>query len=201
VGAPTPEAAEVAKKVQARYETTRDLAARFSQELRIQAGGQVVRSSGEMVFQRPGKMRWTYESPEPQTIVADGKNLWIYQPADKQVLKAPLEDAFQSRTPVSFLLGVARLEADFQPKLLSPDPDGSLKLELLPRAEPGGALGVLTLVIDPSSFDVRAAIVKDPLGNTTEVRLLDVRRNEGVDASLFRFERPPGTDVIEAPKS
>lgn len=193
------DAAGTAGKVQARYDETKDLTAEFTQEMRIQAGGQVLRSKGKMYFEKPGLMRWEYESPETQTIVADGKHLWIHQPEDEQVLRAPLEQAFQSQTPVSFLFGVARIGRDFEPKMLDESDDGGIRLELHPKAEEGGALGTLILEVDPATYDLRAATVKDPLGNVTEVRLVDPVRNEGVDASLFEFERPPGTDIIEAP--
>jgi len=199
VGAEDTDPEAIAGRIQARYDDTRDLTAEFTQEMRIQAGGQVLRSKGRMYFQKPGRMRWDYESPEAQTIVADGKYLWIHQPEDHQVLRAPLEQAFQSQTPVSFLLGVARIGQDFDPKLLPRGEGGGVRLELRPRAEEGGALGLLILEVDPDSFDLRAATVKDPLGNVTEVRLIDPRRNRGVDPSLFHFERPPGTDLIEAP--
>ncbi|MDG2306173.1 MAG: outer membrane lipoprotein chaperone LolA [Candidatus Binatia bacterium] len=193
------DAEEIAGRVQARYDETVDLSASFTQEMRIQAGGQVLRSKGRMYFERPGLMRWEYESPEPQTIVADGKHLWIHQPEDEQVLRAPLEQAFQSQTPVSFLFGVARIGRDFDPKMAEEGEDGGLRIELHPKAEEGGALGLLTLEVDPDSYDLRAATVRDPLGNVTEVRLIDPQRNEGVDKDLFHFERPPGTDIIEAP--
>ena len=115
------------------------------------------------------------------------------------MLRAPLEQAFQSQTPVSFLLGVARLGEDFEPELLDDADDGSLRLALHPNEEKGGALGLLILDVDSDTYDLRAATVKDPLGNVTEVRLIDPRRNGGVDDGKFRFERPPGTDLIEAP--
>lgn len=193
------DATGTAASVQSRYDETRDLSAAFTQEMRIQAGGQVLRSKGKMYFEKPGLMRWEYESPEPQTIVADGTYLWIHQPEDNQVLRAPLQQAFQSQTPVSFLFGVARIGRDFEPKLLDEAEDGGLRIELRPKAEEGGSLGLLILEVDPDSYDLRAATVKDPLGNLTEVRLVDAVRNEGVDSDLFRFRRPPGTDIIEAP--
>lgn len=193
------DAGDIATRVQARYDETNDLAADFTQEMTLQAGGQVLRSEGKMYFEKPGLMRWEYESPEPQTIVADGTYLWIHQPEDEQVLRAPLEQAFQSQTPVSFLFGVARIGRDFVPKLVEPSESGGVRLELRPKAEEGGALGLLVLEVDPETYDLRAATVKDPLGNRTEVRLVDPRRNAGVDGELFRFERPPGTDLIEAP--
>lgn len=192
-------AEELTRRVQERYDATTSFSASFDQEMRVEAGGQTIRSAGRVWFQRPGKMNWSYESPEPQTIVADGRFLWVYQPEDHQVLKAPLRDAFESRTPVSFLLGVARIEQDFTPALLAPAADGSLRLKLVPKSDPGGSLGSLMLEVDPVTFDLRAASIRDSLGNTTRVLLRDLRRNEPVDEALFRFAVPYGADVIESP--
>lgn len=186
----------VTRKVQDRYDATRSFTAAFKQEMRLESGGQVLRSAGKVTFQRPGKMRWSYEQPEPQAIVADGDFLWIYQPADHQVLKAPLREAFESRTPVSFLLGVARIERDFDSELLKAADDGSVRLRLKPREDKNGNLGTLTLELDPVTYDIRAAIIQDSLGNTTRVTLEDLRRNQPVDADAFKFEVPYGADVI-----
>ncbi|HZR83769.1 MAG TPA: outer membrane lipoprotein chaperone LolA [Candidatus Binatia bacterium] len=196
---PPGDALAVTRKVQQRYDETKSFTSDFAQEMRVESGGQVLRSSGKVYFQRPGKMLWSYEKPEPQTIVADGTNLWIYQPEDHQVLKAPLKDAFESRTPVSFLLGVAKIEKDFSPTLLSPADDGSVRLRLVPKDDPQGSLGTLTLELDPVTFDIRAAIIRDSLGNATRVALQDLRRNQRIEASLFRFEVPYGADVVEQP--
>jgi outer membrane lipoprotein carrier protein len=192
-------AQEVVRHVQERYDSTQNFTADFAQEMRIEAGGQVIRSTGKMWFRRPGRMRWEYVTPEKQTIVADGETLWIDQPADNQVLKAPLRQAFESRTPVSFLLGVARIERDFHAVLLSPADDGSLRLQLDSNDAQEGSLGSLILEVDPATYDVRAAVIRDPLGNTTRVTLADMRRNGAVDDGLFAYERRPGVDVIEAP--
>lgn len=194
-------AQDLVRSVQTRYDATQNFAADFTQEMRIEAGGQVLKSSGKVWFQRPGRMRWAYVTPEEQTIVADGETLWIVQPADNQVLKAPLANAFESRTPVSFLLGVARIEKDFRATVLSPAESGRLRLQLDPLNSEDGSLGALILEVDPQSYDVAAATIRDPLGNETRVELKDMRRNEEIDASLFRFERPAGMDVIEAPSA
>jgi len=192
-------AQDVVRKVQERYDATQNFAADFGQEMRIEAGGQVIKSSGKVWFRRPGRMHWEYLEPEKQTIVADGETLWFVQPVDNQVLKAPLANAFESRTPVSFLLGVARIEQDFRATLLKPADDGRLRLQLDPAKGDDGSLGALILDVDPKTYDVEAATVRDPLGNTTRVDLHDLRRNGTVDDALFRFERPAGMDVIQAP--
>ena len=190
---------DVVRQVQERYDATQNFTADFTQEMRIEAGGQVIRSTGKMWFRKPGRMRWEYLTPEKQTIVADGETLWIDQPADNQVLKAPLRQAFESRTPVSFLLGVARIERDFHAALLSPADNGALRMQLDSNDSKDGSLGSLILEVDPSTYDVQAAVIRDPLGNTTRVALADMKRNEAVDDELFVYERRPGVDVIEAP--
>jgi len=83
-----------------------------------------------------------------------------------------------------------------------------LRLRLHPKPADGasgsggsdaGAAGVLVLEVDPESHDLRAAIVRDPLGNETRVALVGMQRNLELEDSLFVFERPPGTDLQQAP--
>ncbi|MFM7140451.1 MAG: outer membrane lipoprotein chaperone LolA, partial [Alphaproteobacteria bacterium] len=201
-GKASPEALDataVTARLQRRYDLTDTFSADFAQEMKLATGGPVPESSGKVWFHRPGRMLWRYEKPEEQSILADGEHLWIHQPSDKQVLRAPLREAFESRTPVSFLLGVASVEKDFVPTLLPPAADGSLRLQLVARDDPQGAVGTLELELDPVTFDIRAAIIRDPIGNTTRVVLRDLVRNQPLDPALFRFEPPAGTDVIEAP--
>ena len=194
------ETREIVEHTQARYDATRNFVAAFAQELRVESGAQLIQSSGKVYFAKPGRMRWEYATPEPQTIVADGTVLWIDQPKDQQVLKMPFKEAFQSQTPVSFLLGVGRLERDFASiERLPTADDGSLRLRLKPNAESAGGVGDLVLEIDPVTFDIRGATVTDALGNRTRLTLSDVRRNQEIDDALFRFKPPPGADVIEPP--
>ena len=193
-------AAETVGRVQARYDQTETLSGRFVQEVSLGATGRVIRSEGTLKFHKPGRMRWEYEGPDPQILIADGETLWIHQPEDAQVLRAPLAQAFASSTPVSFLVGVARLGEDFTAEILAPASDGSLRLRLQPKAaEKGEAGGVLVLEVDPVSYDLRAAEVRDTLGNRTRVALVEILRNMTLADSLFVFERPPGTDLQQAP--
>lgn len=193
-------ASALAARVQQRYDATATLSGRFVQEVALGASGRTLRTEGTMRFRKPGEMRWEYEGAEPQTLIADGETLWIHQPLDQQVLRAPLAQAFESTTPVSFLFGVARLERDFEPRLLAPADDGSLRLALKAR-EQDDAVGGLVLEVDPETADLRAAVVTDVLGNATRVELHEVERNQVLEDALFRFVRPPGTDLLEAPGS
>jgi len=68
--------------IQKQYESVSDLGAAFVQTARSVTLGGAGRtgadtSRGTVVFAKPGKMRWSYEEPEPSLVVSDGKTLWL----------------------------------------------------------------------------------------------------------------------------
>jgi outer membrane lipoprotein carrier protein len=194
---PAPKVGEVVRKLQARYDATKDFTADFTQTVEAATLGQPLQSTGLVFFKRPGRMRWEFVAPEKQTIVADGKTLWVYQPDSHQVLKAPFRAAFQSATPISFLLGVGELARDFDPTLVAADKSDVIRLKLVPKQE--HQIGVLVLDVSPKTYDIVAAEVTDPLGNVTRLKFSNMKRDVGLDDAKFTFRAPPGTDVVESP--
>ena len=187
---------EVVQKLQQRYDATRDMQADVVQEMEISSFGRKLTSKGKVYFKRPGRMRWDMNDGQRQTIVADGTYLWLYQPSEQQVYKAPFGQAFQSTTPVSFLTGIGRISDDFN---VSPDGEEGplLFLRLVPRA--GEGIGVLRLGVDRKTYDILSAEVRDPMGNMTRLQFSDLKRDKGVDDDLFVFHIPQGAEVVEAP--
>src|SRR3989442_7897797 len=97
----------VLARLQGRYESTRTLTADFRQSVESPTLASPLESHGTLAFEQPNRMRWDYAAPDPQLIVGDRATLWIYPPGDKQVIQAPLAQAFRSQTPLRLL---ARLE-------------------------------------------------------------------------------------------
>src|SRR5262249_310033 len=128
-------------RLQTRYETTRTMTADFRQSVESPTLASPLESHGTVAFEKPNRMRWDYGAPDKQVIVGDGATLWIYQPDDKQVIKAPLAEAFQGRTPVSFLAGLGRVERDFEASL-EREEDERWVLHLVPRKD--ASVGTLT---------------------------------------------------------
>ena len=183
-------------RLQTRYETTRTLTADFRQSVESPTLASPLESHGTLAFEKPNRMRWDYAAPDPQLIVGDGETLWIYQPGDKQVIKAPLAQAFQAQTPISFLAGLGRVERDFEASLERDEP-ARWVLRLVPRKDTG--IGTLTLMVRKADATVEEARVTDPLGTTTRIAFANERRNVPLDAALFRFTPPPGVDVVRPP--
>jgi len=190
------ELADALRTLQQRYESTRTLVAKFRQEVKSPTMAGKLTSNGTVSFEKPNRMRWDYAAPDRQTIVSDGETLWIYQPEEKQVLKAPLREAFQATTPVTFLAGLGHVDRDFTPTLES-SADDRWVLKLVPREARGVA--TLMLVVRKGDASIEEARISDPLGTTTRLALSDEKRNVSLGADLFHFTPPPGVDVVRPP--
>ena len=107
------DAQALAASIQRHYEQIRDFRADFTHTYE----GGVLRKktveSGQMAIRKPGRMRWTYTSPERKVFVSDGVKLYSYVPADKQVYVATVPTGDDASTPALFLAGKGHLTRDF----------------------------------------------------------------------------------------
>ena len=185
------------EKVQAEYERTNDIYASFTQISHLRSVSKPKESSGMVYFKKPGKMRWEYTNPEQQLLVSDGKTMWFYVADDEQVIVQPAEDAYGSKTPITFLSGMGKLQNDFYMSLLpESDPATAYKLELLPK-QPQPELAKLVLTVDPKTYQIVHTAVYDPYGNITDVYLHNLEINVSPPDDVFTFEIPEGVDVIQ----
>ncbi len=181
-------------RLQARYDETDGFRADFVQEVTSATLGQTLTSRGQVFFKKPGRMRWEFAEPR-QLVVADGSALWLYQPSERQVVKTPFQYAFNSQTPISFLTGVGRLEEDFS-VLPQGETRSAYQLRLRPK-QAAEAIGLLDIEVSKETFDILQALITDPLGNTTRVSFTNIDRKTTLGDDLFRFELPPGIDLVE----
>ena len=55
-----------------------------------------------------------YTKPEEKHYVSNGKTLYTYIPANRQVTQEPVKDSMVEQIPIMFLLGRAGLRKEFQ---------------------------------------------------------------------------------------
>lgn len=187
--------AAILDKLQQRINTTPDFVADFQQENQVKALNRTLKARGKVYFKRPGRMLWRYEEPKGQFVLADGKHLYLYNPEESQVLKTPLQNAFRSDIPLSFLLGIGNLKRDFQAALRGTE-KGQYAVQLTPRGDPG-AVGELLLGVDAQSYDILWVRIVDGVGNVNRVRFSNLQRGVGLQDSLFRPQLPAGAEVVE----
>jgi len=190
---------ELTERVQQRYEAVKDLSARFEQSTRVASlhgsGHEAPsESSGEVVFEKPGKMRWSYEKPNPSLVVSDGEVAWVYDPAAREAQRMQAGDTLLKGGAMQFLLGRGDLRRDFEVRARSCE-GSSVVLDLTPR-EPA-TYEKLEIVADRESGEVEETTVSDLVGNVTRVAFHNVRTNRGVAKDTFHFTPPEGVRVIE----
>jgi outer membrane lipoprotein carrier protein len=186
------------KALQQRYESARDLRADIVQTthsvaLGTTASGQMT-STGTVVFAKPGKMRWSYEEPEPSLVVSDGTTLWIYDPTFREAQKLPATEGYLSGAAIQFLLGEGAIERDFEISALRCEA-AIAELSLLPRKP--SSYEKLHVVVNPQTGDLLKTTVFFVLGNVTEVAFSNIELNVDPAASLFHFDPPADVRVIE----
>ena len=147
---------------------------------------------GVMKVERPGKFYWETTSPAKQTIVTTGKVVWIYDPDLQQAVRQSLDDQV-ANTPALLLSGNTNQIMDAY-RVTQPDRT-KLYYTLYPKQD-DGAFQSLTI-----SFGANKAptlmILQDSLGQTTYVRFSNIKVNPAIPASVFNFEPPKGTDIID----
>ena len=192
----------VVAEVQKRYDGAADFRARFTQTLTSSALGRKTNSAGEVMFKKPGRMRWDYEKPEKSSYITDGGGvLWLYEPDDKQAFKQKLESS-QLPAALSFLTGKGKLATEFDIVFASKSSyggPGDYLLSLSPKA-PQAQIKALLFVVDPRTFDVRESVITDGQGNVNDLVFADIRVNTRVPDALFKFTPPAGTRVIDTAK-
>jgi outer membrane lipoprotein carrier protein len=188
-------AEQIVDSLQKNYDATVDFVADFRQETEVKTLNRNLKAWGKLTFKRPGKMLWRYEEPKGQIVLADGKNLYFYQPEQNQVIKSPLSNAFRSDIPLSFLLGLGNLKKDFSVALKGAD-ENQYVLRLEPKGDLGGFSEVL-LGVSRGTSDILWVSVRDAASNLTTIRFSAMRKGIGVQESLFRFQLPDGVDVVE----
>lgn len=192
---------EIVSKLQKNYQTMRDYRANFSQETKIKAYPRSQKSSGEVFYKKPGRMRWNYEKPEKREIVTDGKTLWMYTPSLNQVMKADFSMTNQSRTAQAFLSGMGNLKEDFNIAFDNEAGEGAdYRLILTPKDE-AEALKSLVITVDSSNFNIKRSEMTDLYDNVTIVTFNGLKMNSGLDDSIFDFKMPEGVEIVTPPKT
>lgn len=192
-------AEQVAGRIQARYDDIRDFEANFVQVATSATfAGQPLMSaeprSGRVILAKPGKMRWTYLSPDRSVVVSNGKWLWIYDVEGQSITRFEVTKGFLSGAALQFLLGDGKILESFEVVAIECLAD-RVTLGLHPKTE--ATYQQLGLVADPRTGDLIATSILDLFGNRTRIRFSDTRLNRDPDAETFEMEIPEGVELID----
>ncbi len=194
----------VAARVQSFYDQTTDVSASFYQTYVNRLYKRTDRSKGQVVFKKPGKMRWDYAQPNGKVIVASGEKLLVYEPGDDggkgQVIEQKVSAA-QLPKAMAFLMGNGRLEDDFSFRLLDAKKEGYPTgdvLELRPRTPTPHYDRILFYVESTPQLRglVRRLLIVDANGNRNRFDFTSLKFNSKVSEAYFQWRPPAGTRRI-----
>lgn len=203
--APAPLAAaesnSIAKYVhqfEAAYHKVTTLQADFTQT--SFAWGRTRKESGTVYLVRGGRMRWVYNTPASKIFLSDGKHLYLYVPAEKQLTISPMRNIEDARVPLGILVSHLQLSrafsrVEFADNALKPDP-GDRVIRGYPRSKYKDDYRSVLIELSPD-FDVRRLVVFYPDNSTMQFAFSHIERNKPLSPSLFSFTPPPGTEIIK----
>jgi len=163
----------------------------FTQTVRSQDGSFQDQSQGHVWLRSPDKLRWEYTGDFPEIIVADGKNIWIYDVSLEQVTVKPQSDQ-ATDSPLMILADVSQLDTQFQVTEMG-EFEGMWLMELK-SLDSESEFERILLGVD--QFGVRMMAMEDAFGQRTEIQFENVLINQPAEADLFLFTPPEGTDVV-----
>ena len=154
--------------------------------------------TGHLYLMRPRMARYEYTTPEAQLFVSDGKTVYWYVPADRQVRKDSLRDALDDRIPLMFLVGRSNLRGEFtsfERLSTKPEVEGTMVVRMHTKRKTD--LTELLMEVEPVSFLIRRLVLTHEDGTRSDLRFSNIRVNSGLKASLFEFTVPAGVQVLE----
>jgi len=191
--------------IAARYGGVSALQATYSRVAKTPSSDQVFKSgssqvaTGVLYWSRPDRLLLDQATPEPEKMVTDGRTVWWHLPSEKIVYRyRNIDVAGQLKPLMAFLGGLDSLTAEFKVEVAPPDParPGQHGLLLSPKRGPEGGVDKLTVWCD-QSFILTGFRMNSITGESTDFYLTGFRENPKLDAKMFSFKIPRGTEVIE----
>jgi outer membrane lipoprotein-sorting protein len=164
--------------------TIRTLQARFVQN---NPNGGI--AQGTLSVSRPGKMRFEYDPPSQLKVVADGWQVTLWDPVNKDFGQWPI-----GWTAASFLVkDPLKLSGDLTVQKID-RANGLLELTLAQTRKPQEGRVIVRLAENP--MQLRGWTIIDARGNKVDVALSDVKLGIPLAASLFKYDGPDAGQIM-----
>jgi len=156
-------------------------------------------ASGSFRFKKPGLMKWTYQTPDPLTIILGKQRLWIYDPILENVTIKNIKDISPTEQ-LSFLINPENLERLFQlatpSRSLLDQPTRFHTLYLRPQTKTAD-FSVLHLAFAGDDYRLNQFVLEDAAGGYRKITFSETTYDLRLDDSEFDFVIPEGTEIID----
>ena len=199
LGAQRPEA--TLQRAIAAYANAETISVRFDQTVTNPLTDRKLTTSGELMRRRPDRLSISFSGNDPDRIVADGTNLWVYLPssAPGQVIKLPtgVGESGMLVDPMGQILSAPVSNynvADAGTSVVNGEATHAITLVPKSRSAP---FTKATLWIDDNDGLVRQLESTEPSGLVRKITVTRFRTNVTIPRSTFQFVPPPNVRVID----
>ena len=191
----TPE--EAVTNLEKALKAARTLRADFEQLHYSMSVSEPLREKGELLFEKPDRMRWEYKAPQDKVFLYKEGVLETYLPEDKQLTRSPVaEEALKSDIFGIFLGTMSFRDAyAIESNPFPTDAARVRQVKLTPKTE--GDYSHILLEIDETTWLLRRAIFLEWAGAKREFVFSRVRTGVRLPSDAFTLKVPPGTEVID----
>lgn len=167
--------AAAAQKIADHFSSVKTMTGEF-----VQFGPRGEQTGGKFFIERPGKVRFNYESPAAFRVIADGKAVIVMND------KLKTSDLYElAKTPLKLLLE-DRIDLSGDKVAGVKQDDDLTTIQLVDKQVFGNAR--ITMMFDPKSYDLRQWTITDAQGKDTTVMIFNVKEDVALDESLFKID-------------
>lgn len=177
------------------FEHVSTFKADFVQQVFSEDGTLIQGSEGILKLKRPGRFLWEYRIPSQQLILADGKNLWIYDAELEQVSIKGIDEALGA-APIVLLTENRPLSENFDVQETG-SREGLEWIELIPHTQ-DTEFSQIEFGMD--GINIVQMELHDQFGQKTVIRFENSQTNINIPDSEFMFIPPDNVDVIGVAK-
>jgi len=162
-------------KVQQRFSKVKDFTAVFKQETFQVIANKTVRFAGKVSYKRDAGVRMDVTSPQKQILILKGQTVLVILPEEgtSQVQEIPNEIAAQNI--LGFFTGLSSIEEHY---IVQSADD---HLVLVPKT----GTGSISVWVNTDNL-IERILLKDAMGNTSDISLSSYRFNKGMSDELFQ---------------
>ena len=154
----------------------------------VQVGPDGRRTEGQFFIQKPGKVRFEYNPPNPVEVIADGKSVVV---RDRNLATQQLVPL--SQTPLRFLLS-DRIDLMRDTNLVSVSADDTFVTIVIEESQTLVGTSRLMMMLGAKDLQLRQWTVTDPQGFDTTVAVYNLDTTTKPDPDMFTIVYPDRPD-------
>lgn len=183
----------VVQAVEARYAKVRSIQADFTQVKTDSFG--TMTQEGDVVVDRPSKMRWRFTSGDQSVFATDGQTMTLYNKA-ANYYQQMADNTASNPTAQGFLTSLDQLDEVFAVTLVDGTGLGGAgpTMNLVPHKP--GAFTSVTLDLSADLL-LERVVMTDAYGNVTDITFRGVVFDKPVDSAIFNFPKPTAATTAE----